>query len=276
MNSSGDNASNLLVRARSVLLDALAALREHSDAVIIIGAQAVYLRTGGIDVALAEATKDSDFAVDPRLLADDPRLEAAMKAASFVLSATGQPGAWVSPDGIPVDLMVPESLAGPGTRAARIPPHDKTATRRARGLEATLVDFDEIEVTALNPDDRRVCRVKVAGAAALLVAKLHKLGERVDSPSRLHDKDAHDVYRILRAIETDALCHTFTRLLADEFSEGATREALVYLAELFATGPKALGAIMAGRAEEAVGNPEQVSVAVSILADDLLVALGRE
>lgn len=73
MNSSGDDAADLLVRARSVLLDALDALREHNDAIIVIGAQAVYLRTGGIDVALAEATKDSDVAVDPRLLADDPR-----------------------------------------------------------------------------------------------------------------------------------------------------------------------------------------------------------
>jgi hypothetical protein len=33
--------------------------------------------------------------------------------------------------GIPVDLMVPEALAGSGgTREARIPPHDKHATRR--------------------------------------------------------------------------------------------------------------------------------------------------
>ncbi|MGV8856937.1 hypothetical protein [Rhodoglobus sp.] len=275
MNSSGDEAADLLVRARSVLLDALDALREHIDAIIVIGAQAVYLRTGGIDVALAEATKDSDVAVDPRLLADDPRLEAAMRAAGFLPSVNGQPGAWISPDGIPVDLMVPESLAGAGTRGARIPPHDARATRRARGLEATLVDFDEMEVAALDPDDHRIVRVKVAGAAALLVAKLHKIAERVDTPRRLIDKDAHDAYRILRAVETDALSFAFTRLLTDGLSEGATREALVYLAELFAAGPEATGAMMAGRAEEAVGDPAQVSAAVAILSGDLLDALGE-
>lgn len=275
MNSSGDDAADLLVRACSVLLDALDALREHNDAIIVIGAQAVYLRTGGIDVALAEATKDSDVAVDPRLLADDPRLEVAMRAAGFMPSVNGQPGAWISPDGIPVDLMVPESLAGPGTRGARIPPHDKRATRRARGLEAALVDFDEIEVTALDPNDRRTTKVKVAGAAALLVAKLHKIGERVDTPNRLNDKDAHDAYRILRAIETDILSLAFTRLLADELSGGATREALVYLAELFAADPEATGAMMAGRAEEVVGDPAQVSAAVAILSGDLLDALGE-
>lgn len=275
MNSSGDEAADLLVRARSVLLDALDGLRDHIDAIIVIGAQAVYLRTGGIDVALAEATKDSDVAVDPRLLADEPRIEAAMRAAGFLPSMNGQPGAWISLDGIPVDLMVPESLAGAGTRGARIPPHDARATRRARGLEATLVDFDEMEVSALDPDDHRIVRVKVAGAAALLVAKLHKIAERVDTPRRLVDKDAPDAYRILRAIETDVLILAFTRLLADELSEGATREALAYLAALFAAGPEAIGAMMAGRAEEAVGDPVQVSAAVAILSGDLLDALGE-
>ena len=37
---------DLLVRSRSVMLDALEALALHRDAVIVIGAQAVYLRTG--------------------------------------------------------------------------------------------------------------------------------------------------------------------------------------------------------------------------------------
>lgn len=92
MNSSGDEAVDLLVRARSVLLDALHALHEHIDAIIVIGAQAVYPRTGGIDVALAEATKDSDVAVDPRMLADDPLLEAAMRAAWFCHRRTASRG----------------------------------------------------------------------------------------------------------------------------------------------------------------------------------------
>ena len=209
----------------------------------------------------------------PQLLADDPRLETAMTNAGFFQSGSDQPGAWLSSDGIPVDLMVPERLAGPGARAARIPPHSKRATRRARGLEAALVDFDTLKVEALDRNDHRTAKVKVAGAAALLVAKLHKIGERVDTPSRLNDKDAHDAYRLLRATETGDLSRAFVRLLADPLSEEATRESLVYLGELFATGPEALGAMMAGRAEEAVGDPAQVSIAVSLLAGDLLGAL---
>lgn len=212
MSNPGDDPADLVVRARAALLDAVDALAAHRTAVIVIGAQAVYLRTGGIDVALAEATKDSDVALDPRQLADDPRIEIAMRQAGFLPSANGQPGAWVNTDGIPVDIMVPEGLAGPGgrqARGARIPPHDKKAARRARGLEAALVDHDIISVTALDPADHRSIEVNVAGPAALLVAKAHKLGERLDHPARLNDKDAHDAYRILRAIETKTLRDAF-------------------------------------------------------------------
>ena len=72
MNNSGVGQTDLLVRARSVLLDAIDALREHNDAIIVVGAQAVYLRTGGVDVALAEATKDSDVTVDPPIARGRP------------------------------------------------------------------------------------------------------------------------------------------------------------------------------------------------------------
>lgn len=275
MNLSGAESADLLVRTRTVLLDALEALHEHREAIIVIGAQAVYLQAGGVNVALAEATKDSDVAIDPRLLAQDPRLEVAMKDAGFLPALSNQPGAWISQDGVPVDLMVPESLAGAGSRGARIPPHDPKAARRARGLEAALVDFDEIEVGSLDPSDPRILNIKVAGPAALLVAKLHKIAERIENPRRLNDKDAHDAYRILRAIETETLKSAFMFLLSDELSREVTQEALGYLADLFANSAEATGAMMAGRAEEGVGEPLQVSVAVSILARDLLAALGE-
>ncbi len=274
MSNPGVDPTDLLVRARSALLDALVALTDHLDAITVIGAQAVYLHTGGIDVALAEATNDSDVAIDPRHLADDPRLEATMKGAGFVPSTKGQPGSWVNADGIPVDLMVPERLAGDGgRRGARIPPHDKQATRRARGLEACLVDYRRTDVEALDPSDQRVVSANIAGPAALLVAKLHKIAERRGTPHRLNDKDAHDAYRLLRAIDTDALRARFATLLDDDLSEQVTQDAVTYLDELFASGADALGAAMAGRAEEGVGDPEQVSVAASILARDLIDAL---
>ena len=263
---------DLLARSRAVLLDALEVLADQRDAVVVIGAQAIYLQTGGVDVALAEATKDSDVALDPRALVDDPLVEAAMKSGGFVPG--DQPGSWLSIDGIPVDLMVPEQLAGPGgRRGARIPPHHKGVARRARGLEAALVDNSEIAVRALDPEDPREIQARVAGPAALLVAKLFKIAERVGTPTRLNDKDAHDIYRVLRAVETETLRTTIDDLLSNELSHEVTGEAIDHLDELFGRGPDSLGAVMAGRAEELVGEPEQVASAVSFLAADLVVAL---
>jgi hypothetical protein len=80
-----------------------------------VGAQAIYLSTGGAPVALAETTDDSDLAVDRRVLRDDPLVETAMKAAGFHQDVVNpQPGASLSPDGVPVDLMLPEAMAGAG------------------------------------------------------------------------------------------------------------------------------------------------------------------
>lgn len=281
MNSPGESDSiastDLLVIARKVMLDALAALDEHRQAVIVIGAQAVYLRTASAPVALAESTKDSDLAIDPRVLGEDPRIEQAMRTAGFIPNPeTRQPGAWINPLGVPVDLMVPEALAGPGgpsSRGARIPPHDRRAMRRARGLEAVVVDYSVEEVRALDPLDDRVFSVRVAGPAALLVAKIHKLAERVDTPARLNDKDAHDVYRILRTIETEDLVTGFRRLGADSLSAETMTEALAYMRDLVAAGPDALISMMAGRAEQGLGEPETVSAATAILAQDLIDAL---
>jgi hypothetical protein len=271
MNEPGD-ASDLLVKARSALLDALEALAEHRDAIVIVGAQAIYLHTGSVDVALAEATKDSDLAVDPTSLSDEPLVEEAMIAAGFYLDPiSNQPGAWMNSAGVPVDLMVPEALAGAGgkgARAGRIPPHARSSTRRARGLEAAVVDHQPMRVDSLNPSDLRTFEANVAGPAALLVAKLHKLGERQITEDRLVDKDAHDIYRVFRAIQTTVLASGFQVLLENDISGDATDEALSYLASLFGT-EESLGAVMAGRAEEGIGNPEEVTASVVLLARDL-------
>jgi len=92
---SGDD--DLLVRARGILLDALTALDTHHDAVVVIGAQAIYMHTGGAQVALAEATKDSDLAIDARALGHVPLIEDAMTAGGFHLDIERpQPGTWLA------------------------------------------------------------------------------------------------------------------------------------------------------------------------------------
>jgi len=267
--------AEILVAGRSALLDALEALADQHAALVLIGAQAIYLHTGAVPVALAEMTKDIDLALDPRELQDDPLLEEAMGRAGFYRNlADPQPGSWLSPTGFPIDLMVPVLLAGAGgRRGGRIPPHNRHATRHARGLEAAVVDHAPKTITSLDPTDSRSFQVEVASPAALLVAKLHKLGERRVTPGRLLDKDAHDIYRLLRAMETAPLATALAKLGGNELAGSVTDEAIVYLKQLFADGPEALGSVMAGRAEELFGNSAVVSASVATLATDLLAAL---
>lgn len=279
MNRSGD--AELRVRTRAALLDALDALEDQLDALIVIGAQAVFLHTGELDVPIPIETKDADLGVDAHSLHDDPRLEQALEAAEFHRNLVRpQPGAWIAPNGIPVDLMIPEAMAGPNAsnrRGARVPPHDRGAMRRTEGLEATIVDNALMTLSALDPSDERARTVRVAGPGALLVAKLFKLGERHEKGgSRLRDKDAHDLYRLMVAAETSDLAMTFLELRANPFTASVTERALVYLKDLFAAGPDAAGSRMAGRAEAGVGAPETVAASVTALAADLLSAIDGE
>ncbi len=194
----------LYVEARRVLLNALFALRAHGSAIIVAGAQAIYLRTGASDMSIAPYTTDGDLAIDPSLLGDDPELEPTMEGAGFTLKTQPgghiEPGIWIvevnvegKPEVMPVDLIVPEGAASStGRRGARLGPHGKRAARQIPGLEAVLVDHSPMVVTSLDPADRRSIEVEVAGVAALLVAKAHKLHDRLDQGKahRLDDKDA--------------------------------------------------------------------------------------
>ncbi len=263
----------LTVAARSALLDALEALGAHRDDVVVVGAQAVYLRSGRATVAIAEFTKDSDLVVDPRQLAAEPLLENAMRAAGFLPAASNQPGAWVNQQNIPVDLMVPDALQTGRNRSAQIPPHSDRATRRTVGLEACVVQHTAMTIKALDPADRRSTEANVASTAALIVAKIHKIYERKDNPRRLNNKDAHDVYRLLvEETNTAALAGSFRELLEHPVSQFITGQAVTWLDELFGSST-AIGSQMAGQTEAGVGDPEQVSISAYLMVDDLLKAV---
>ncbi|HST54286.1 MAG TPA: hypothetical protein VLJ42_00120 [Solirubrobacteraceae bacterium] len=133
-----------------------------------------------------------------------------------------------------------------------------------------------MSIPALDPSDPRNHTINVAGPAALLIAKLHKLAERREDTSRLIDKDAHDIYRLLVAIPTQTLAQRITDLRQNHISGATTEQAIVFLSRLFAAGPEALGPLMAGRAEILVGSPVTVSAATYMLARDLHVAIERD
>ena len=229
-----------------MLLDALIALRRQSSAVIVAGAQAVYLRTGHGDLAVAPYTTDGDLAIDPSHLEDDPELEAAMRAAGFELSRIDghvEPGTWITTATvgrnefvIPVDLIVPEAVAPPGgRRGARLGIHGRRAARRASGLEAALVDHAPMQIEALDSHDGRVVEALVAGEAALLVAKVHKIHDRQQRGrvERVDDKDAADVVRLMQTTDPAAVGATLATLTGHPVAGAASSDALVFLDELF-------------------------------------------
>lgn len=169
--------------------------------------------------------------------------------------------------------MVPETLGGAGRRGARLGPHGNRAARKARGLEAALVDHRLFVLESFAPDDDRAIEVRVAGVAALLVAKAHKLGERMErDPKRMEPKDALDMLRLLRTSETDELAETFRHLLADARAGGVTREALDYFRALY-TGADASGLGLVRDAVAGLENPAVIGASMRTLAEELLRAV---
>jgi len=131
------------VAARRVLLDALEALGPQSRAVVLTGAQAVYLRTGPDSLPIAEYTTDGDLAINPVPLTDSPALGELLEAAGFELAelqGAEEPGMWQKTTTvggveltIPVDLMVPTGVApAGGRRGARLGPHGNRRPQGAR------------------------------------------------------------------------------------------------------------------------------------------------
>lgn len=254
------------VDARRVLLDALSGLQPHLDAFVLVGAQAVYLRTVDRIPGYQPFTTDADLVFDPERLADAPLLADAMTKAGFIFS--GQPGIWhrtVTHAGesdvtIPVDLIVPNHIApAAGRRGARLPRgHGRTAAQKTVGVEGALVDRDPIEVSALDPADRRSVVVEVAGPAALLVAKAFKLGERMNNPRRFLPKDAGDIFRLYEANNVDEMLTRLRPVRDDERSADVTAQAMSYLRSLFGT-PRSPGIELAAEALGQVAHRDDVT-----------------
>lgn len=277
------------IAARRVLLDALVALAAQGRAVIVAGAQAIYLRTGSanLTITVAPYTTDGDLALDPRHLNDDPELESAMRRAKFELRPHDdgriQPGIWTGITRvddqhyeIPVDLIVPEAVApSGGRRGARLGIHGNRAARRAVGLEAALVDHGPIEISALEPGDKRRVIANVAGEAALFVAKLHKLHDRVESgrQDRLDDKDAADIIRLMQGTSARTVGRTLVRLCGDEIAGPASTQSIGYLEEMFGRRG-GVGVRMAVSALR-LGLPEERIEALAVAYTDALVRVVR-
>ena len=263
------------IEAREALLDAVEALGPHSDAAILVGAQAIYVHTEGEDAGFAVSpfTYDADIALDPGLLRSSPAIVEAMSRAGFRLG--DQPGLYSRGSRSQVDLLVPEAVGGPGRRAARLGVHGNRAAMKVRGLEGALISNTPRDISTLVAGADRSCILKVAGPAALLVAKVHKIGERVaaaDSHRReLLHKDAFDIYRLLRAIETAEMASEFGLLLSHEVSSRVTSEALSTFQQLFGA-PSGMGTQLVVRSVLNLEDSDFIAVSTVALSRDLINA----
>lgn len=262
------------VIARRVLLDALTALEDHLDNLILVGAQAVYHHTDDADLNVPLLTTDADLAINARGLADVPEIGGVLRSVGFAPGPN--PGHWVNAADVAVDLMVVPHQSGTSrlsARAARLAPHEKLTARIARGLEPALIDNALVTIAALEPSDARAFTLRVAGPAALLTAKAIKINERLGQadakPDRLKEKDALDAFRILQSVETDDLVAGFVRHRADAHAAAVTTEAIdVYRAEA-STPDGRISQLAAAAAQDAPA----VAPAFAALVSDLLAAL---
>lgn len=222
------------ILARRNLIQVLETLRYYTrEAIVVVGAQAVYLRTERTALPFSPFTLDSDLVVDPRLLQVLPPIRETLATHGYT-HRKGQPGLYWAPganderpsNGAQVDILVPEEFAlGNGRRDANLPGENGGAARRTAGLEATLYDRDLCEIADLE-QSHRVIEAYVAGPAALILAKAEKIAERSSQGDpRLKVKDVTDVFRVLRGHERDDLERRFRSLaevkdIAASFAHG--------------------------------------------------------
>lgn len=234
--------------SRRLLIDAINALEEFGRSATVVGAHAVHVWVeqawGPVEM---EATRDGDVAINPVLVAESPKLVELMRGIGAVPAMPDRPGVYgyASESDLPfaervtVDLIVPEAYAGPGRRAARIPGQHHAASR-ARGLELALWDR-HLRALSTVDDPAASTDAYIAGPAALLIAKAHKVHERAlqvhNRPDRLRPKDSGDVALLMMVSSPSDVADTLGKHVQDHPEiRDAVSDGAHYLIELY--GPE--------------------------------------
>lgn len=135
-----------------------------------------------------------------------------------------------------------------------------------------MVDNDFREIVAFEAADPRMVRLRVAGPAALLVAKVTKIEERRENPARHQPKDGLDVLRLLQATSTDAMARRLADLARDPLA-GAVTSAATSALQHDGRDPAGLIASLAGTGVGNLADPDTIRGSVAILVGELLAAM---
>ncbi|GAA1874372.1 hypothetical protein GCM10009715_21350 [Paeniglutamicibacter psychrophenolicus] len=203
-----------------MLIETIGALAPHLDALTIVGAHAVHVWVqemwGPIDM---EATRDGDLVINPVFVAEEPKILELMASIGMEPALEDRPGiygygserdmAWEQRTTI--DLLVPAVYAGKKGRTAKIAGQDK-ATTQSYGLELAVHDRILTKLSTMDTQPSISAKAYVAGPAALLVAKAHKIHERLAElerhPDRLRPKDSGDVALLMMVTRGDEVAET--------------------------------------------------------------------
>ena len=273
------------VAARRLLLDVLEALGPARSRIVLVGAQAVLMHIGAGPAPVVLATFDGDLGLDPR---DPPTsdLAAVLEGVGLHLAETDgalQPGIWVPKESVEgvalsIDVLVPEVFAPRrGKRGADIQGQRSDMARYVRGLEASIVDRQPRLIASLEPTDGRRTTAPVAGPSGLVIAKLHKLSDRIANarrPDRVHSKDCYEVFRLMQLPEEQVLSG-WIAAASDEMARAISVSAIDMLEALFAT-EGAIGSSLAGEHVAEFEDPRLVRESAMVLARELVGKLRQQ
>ena len=219
----------------------------HWNALTLVGAHAVMLRTAGLALSQG-ATGDGDLGITPQLTSDIPAIGELMAAAGFEARSPVRPGLWgrgkrALSDGRivfdeQIDLITGSGLAGKLRSQQRSVPdliesHGKMSVGNSPGLELAAYDRSVMVLVDL-VDPNRTAEVNVAGLAALMCAKAFKLGERLaDGGRRLRDKDAGDLLRLIKSSVPAEVVATFDAYGEHEPIGASVTAGRAYLVKVF-------------------------------------------
>ncbi|MDR1184507.1 MAG: hypothetical protein LBK67_06890 [Coriobacteriales bacterium] len=251
MNDRHNNAEVMMnirygaAHSRRLLIETARALSVFQNAITVIGAHAIHAWVqnawGPIEM---EATRDSDVSINPIFVTKDPKITNVLKGIGVEPAHQDRPGIYglASESGLPwmsrttIDLLVPEVYAGGGRRAARIP-GQKNSASRAKGLELTIWDRHLLTLETVD-DPKDAIEIYVAGPASLLIAKAHKVHERLERvashPERLRPKDSGDIALLMMVSDPETVSSVM-HLEVKKHAETAkvVRDATLWLAEMY-------------------------------------------
>ena len=132
-----------------------------------------------------------------------------------------------------------------------------------------MVDNELHKIASFDDSDRRHHLIRVAGPAALLVAKVIKIGDR--SELRRQPKDGLDVLRLLQSQDTIPLATRLAELANDPIAGDVTRTAMTWLA-LSGQGVDGPLADLTAQTVAGLTDPTTITGSLVALVEDLASA----